>query len=262
MRSHNNLLPALFILLAFAVSAQAADSGDDVLGALFRLHASSPSNDAAICTAAAQAVTALSPGPDRAAARTLLGWRLLRAGKPAEAKPVYQALLDDPASPPAFTQLARCWLTRLDRDEVRAALQKAWIDDIQYPSSLDGLAKPLPPMQDRWGQAWRYRPAVFKRLKTEAQRYTLESPELGADSDLAAALERPWPKEPSLRAIAVNTEAGATPVVTFQTLTTPSEKILMTEGKTSSGLALVRTGPRAMLIVEGDYAFLIPNPGN
>jgi hypothetical protein len=262
MRSHNNLLLALFILLASTLCVLAEGTGDQFLAVLFRLHASSPSNDVAVCTAASQTIATLSPGPDRAAARTLLGWRLLRAGKPAEAKPVYQALLDDPASPPAFTQLARRWLTRLDRDEVRAALQKAWTDNIQYPSSLDSLAKPLPPMQDRWGQAWRYRPAVFKRLKTEAQRYTLESPELGADSDLAAALGRPWPKEPSLRAVAVNTEAGATPVVTFQTLKTPPEKILMTEGKASAGLALVKTGPRAMLIVEGDYVFLIPNPGN
>ena len=57
MRSPNNLLLALAVLLAASsVSARAADSGDEALGALFRLHANSPTGDAAVCTAAAQAV--------------------------------------------------------------------------------------------------------------------------------------------------------------------------------------------------------------
>ncbi len=257
----NKLILALAVLFA-AAAVHAAESEENTLGVLFRLHAQSPSGDVAVCTAATPAVAALGPGAYRAAARALLGWRLLRSGKPAEAKPVYQALLDDPASPPAFTELARRWLTRLDREAVREALQKMWTDTILYPPSLDTLPAPLPPMRDRWGSAWRYRPVILKRLKTESQRYTLESAGLGADSDLAAALARPWPKEPSLRAVAVNTDAGATPVVTFQTRQAPAEKTLMAEGKTAGGLALVKTGARALLIVEGDYVHLVPQPGN
>lgn len=261
MRSPNNLLLALTVLLTGAASVRAASSPEELLGALYRLNTASPSNDAALGESTVKAIATLGPGAERAAARAILGWRLLRAGKPTEAAPVYQALLDDPASPPAFTRLAGRWLTRLDREQVRAALQKAWVDDIRYPDSLDRLPKPLPPMKDRWGGAWTYHVASFKRLKSEAQRYTLESPELGADSDLATVLARPWPKEPSLRAVSVNRDAGATPVVTFQSLKDSSSKITMTEGKNSGDFVLVKAGPRVLIVVEGDYFYLLANPG-
>ncbi len=261
MRLPNNLLLAFILLLAGSTLARAAGPGEDTLFSLFRLHTASPSGHVAMAKAAGEAIAALPVGPYQSAARALLGWRLLQSGNPAEARSVYQSLLDDSATPPAFLELARRWLTRLDREEVRSALQKAWTGAIQYPDSLEALPKPLPPLQDRWGNAWRYRPGTLKRLKSEAQRYTLESPSLGADSDLAAALSRPWPKEPSLRAIALDTDSGATPIATFQTLKTPPEKILMTEGKSSAGVVLVKVGAHTLLLVEGDTVFLVPNPG-
>ena len=249
-------------MLALAAAGRAADSEEDIAGRLFRIHANSPSNDALVCTNAAQAIASLGPGPYRAAARAIDGWHLLRTGRVTDAKAVYQALLEDSSSPPALIELAKRWLTRIDREEVRAALLKVWVKNIRFPDSLDALPAPQPPPVDRWGRAWRYKPGTLKILKSDAQRYELLSPVLGPDSDLADALRRPWPLESSARPLIVNSAPGSNPVVTFQTAGPPQEKAMMTEGKSWMGIVLVKVGIRALIVAESDYVFFPLKPGS
>jgi hypothetical protein len=252
----------LLLLLALAAPAAAADPDEDVFGRLFRLHLEGATGDVAIAAQAGQAAAALPPGPYRAAARAVQGWRLLRAGKPAEAAAVYQTLLADPASPAALAELARRWLTRLDRETVRDALRKAWARDIRYPATLEALPAPQPPLTDRWNRPWSYKTRGLKLLQADAQRYDLQSAALGADSDLAAAVALPWPTDLPLRAVGLTPAANATTLVTFETVSkSPPEKPVLSEGKAWGGLMLLKVGPKALLIVHGDYVFLPLKPG-
>lgn len=263
MRLPNKRSAILPLLLALALPALAADSDEAIFGRLFRLHLATPTGHVALAAQAGQAAASLPPGPYRAAAQAVQAWRLLRAGQPAEARAVYLALSADAAAPTPLAELARRWLTRLDREEVRAALQKAWARDIRFPESLDALPPPRPPLKDRWDRPWTYKPRALKLLKADAQRYDLQSPGLGADSDLAAALDRPWPLELPIRPLGVSTAAGSTPVVTFETLSKkPAEKSMVSEGKSWNGLALIKVGPHALLLSNGDYVFLPLKPGN
>jgi hypothetical protein len=152
MRLLNKRTAILPLLLALAAPVLAADPDEDVFGRLFRVHLNTATGDAAIAGQAAQAAAALPPGPYRAAARSVQAWRLLRAGKPADAAAVYQAMLADASTPAAFADLARRWLTRLDREEVKAALLKVWARDIRFPDSLEKLPPPPPPPHARGGR--------------------------------------------------------------------------------------------------------------
>lgn len=262
MRSPSNrpaiLLPLLLALLLPAPAR--ADADEDLFGRLFQLHLTNAAADAAMAAQAARTADSLPPGPYRSAARALQGWRLLRAGKTADARAAYAALLADPATPASLAELARRWLTRLDLEQVRAALRTAWIRDIRYPESLEQLPEPRPPLKDRWDRPWSYRVRASKRLGAEGQTYDLQSTALGADSALAPALARPWPDALPVRILSV---AGANPVVTFETIPPLApHRPALSEGKSWNGLVLVKVGPKALLLVQGDHLFLPLKPGS
>ncbi len=262
MRSPSKRPAILLLLLALALPVLAADPDEVLFGRLFRLHLNTATGDVAVADQAGQTAAALTPGTYRAAARAVQAWRLLRAGQTGEARAVYQAMLDDPATPAAPAELARRWLTRLDREDVRAALQQDWARHIRYPDTLDALPPPHPPLKDRWNSPWFYKSRSLKRLNATAQRYELQSSRLGTDSDLAAALARPWPAELPFRPLRVSAAAGSTPVVTFETLgQTPPQTMTFSEGKAWNGFVLLSVGPQALLIANGDYVFLPLKPG-
>lgn len=253
----NKPAAALALLLALTLGAAAADTEEIAAGRLF--HPSNLTNEPAALVSAAKVSPTLGPGPYRAAVRSLHGWLLLRAGKTAEAKTVYEALLADPSSPAPLAEIARRWLTRLDREQVRAALTRVWAEKIQFPDSLDALTPPLPPLRDRWNQPWRYRPQALKLLKSSAQRYELQSATLGADSDLAAAIARPWPVEAPVKVTLLT--GGANTVVTLQNKKSPPDKAMLTQGKSWEGVTLVHIGDRALLLAENDFVFFTLKPG-
>jgi hypothetical protein len=252
----------LLLLLALAAPLAAADSDEDLFGRLYRLNLNTATGEAALAAQAGQTAAALPPGPYRGAAQAIQAWRLLRAGQNAPAAALYKGLLADPATPAPLAELARRWLTRLDREEVRAALQNAWTHTIRYPDTLDALPAPRPPLKDRWDRPWLYKPRTLKLLKSDAQRYDLQSTALEADSDLAPAAARPWPADLPLRPVSVASVAGSSTLVTFETVgRTPVEKPTLTEGKSWNGIALIKVGPKALLIVSGDYVHLPLNNG-
>jgi hypothetical protein len=260
MPLRNNLLLACSAVLILAGSAFAWEPEEDIFGRLIRLNAQPQATDAAVIDAAGPAIATLPAGPYKSAAQSILGWRLLKAGKTADAKVVYESLLNDPAAPAPMADIARRWLTRLDREAVLAALQKEWTRTIRYPDTLESLPAPTPPLNDRWGKSWRYKTTALKRLKSDAQRVEVQSATLEADSDLTVALARPWAAEASLRPQRIAPGVGST-VVVFQTTKTPPETVSLSEGKSWAGATLVKVGPKALLLVEGDYVFLPLKPG-
>ncbi|MFO1492460.1 MAG: hypothetical protein U1F77_09095 [Kiritimatiellia bacterium] len=129
-------------------------------------------------------------------------WHLLKAGRTNDATAVMTPYLADSPDPVlAGAQiLSRAWFTRLDRIPVAVALKEYYRAEVRYPDNLAQLAahprvaaKPLPPMSDRWGSAWRYSAAGYEGVPGFiGQKYLLQSFRLGDTSDLSAALAIPY----------------------------------------------------------------------
>jgi hypothetical protein len=140
--------------------------------------------------------------PLLAVGQTLAAWNLLCLGRQVEAATILVRHLDKTGVPleDGAAHLARSWMTRLDRERVKAALQFYYRREVRYPRSLDELAAyaPLPkelalPGRDRWGTPWRYALVGFKTLPGLLdQKYEVSSAKLGPASDLARALAVPY----------------------------------------------------------------------
>ena len=125
-------------------------------------------------------------------------------GRNQAAAGVLQSLLeggDDPVAAGASI-VAKGWLTRLDREQLPPVLQAYYRHEVGYPATLADLKghPKLPeaegaqlPQVDRFGEAWDYKLVGFGKIPGfENQRYSLQSPRLGAASELAVALEAPY----------------------------------------------------------------------
>ncbi len=181
-------------------------------------------------------------------ARSNQALNLLKAGQRAAATKLLESLLNDNLA----DVFARRWLTRLDRETVKAQLQQIYRQKIEYPATLPATIQPA---TDRWGNPWVYQPENLKRIAgTKNQSYRLESPTLGQNSDLHAALRNltadfPWK--------IVRADAK---VVTFQRPGSP-QPVLLSAGTTLEGVTVVEIGAKDVLVGDGDRWVALPIPG-
>jgi hypothetical protein len=170
-----------------------------------------PDDHAAVMTACNQFRIKAPQDPFCVVVAGMEAWHLLAMGNTNAAMALFEPMLSIPenATPlqSAGAEMARGWLTRLDREKVRAALKKIYLKKIEFPSSLDPIKtlkmKSLPPFTDRWGKPWMYRlESSIKGL--ESQQYVLESSQLGSRSDLAKALALPYAGRVSLEPVKVS----------------------------------------------------------
>lgn len=197
----------------------------------------------------------------------LAAWHLLKAGATGEAARILQGLAAAPGDDPVVDvgrEMARRWLTRLDRIAVQAALRSYYLQFIRYPESLEELRAvpnlPAPPLTDRWNKPWRYRRVPFRRLtKLRDQRYTVESAMLPGDtSDLAAARRVPYASTIRLKAVGVTAAGGDKQGVEFETTSAPAKRVLLAEGTDYEGVRLVKIGASLLLLSDGDYWLVLP----
>lgn len=126
-------------------------------------------------------------------------WHLLSMGNTNAAVALFEPMLSVPVNATylqnAGAEMARSWLTRIDRERVRMALKKLYLRDIEFPASLEPIKtlklNPLPPFTDRWGKPWTYR-LESSITGMSSQQYVLESAQLGTRSDLAKSLALPY----------------------------------------------------------------------
>ncbi len=175
---------------------------------------------------------------------------LLKAGQTNEAAGIFEALLTDnpaDATARAADDFARRWLTRLDREKLKAQLQELYRQHIEYPASI-------PPAPDRWGKPWSYRVVDLKHIAgTKSQSFVLESPTLGTNSDLRAALNNlaapfPWKIVSADDKVATFTRPGN------------PQPVLLSAGTTLDGVTLIQIGDRDLIVCDGDRWLRIPVP--
>jgi len=180
-------------------------------------------------------------------------WQLLQDGQPAAATRQWESMLSastDPL-PQAANEMARRWLTRLDRETVKAGLRAVYAKKIEYPNHLVGLT----PLTDRWGQPWDYEITKPKFITgISKQTYRLESKTLGSASDLAAALAIPYGSRITLQPVRI--ESG---IATFRA-PGQTQPVLLSPGTSYGGITFVEPAGAMLLLTDGDHWLLVPAP--
>ena len=182
-----------------------------------------------------------------------LAWDQLRAGQQPEATKTFESLLTNNPDPlaKAGDTMARRWLTRLDREQVKAALLTAYAGKIEFPASLAGIQPPT----DRWGKPWLYELAKPKHIPGIAkQTYRLESTALGAGSDLATALKIPYSSRITLEPVSV-----ASGVVSFK-LPGRTQPVLLSVGASFDDVTLAAVTATEIILTDGDHWKTFPLP--
>jgi hypothetical protein len=260
MRSRNKLLVVTAVAWLLSLSPGWAQADVRALARLWQQHVRAPTEHAALVQSAQQMASQFADSPLLPVARGLGAWHALAAGQTNNAILLLTPLLaerSDPLGMEART-MAQRWLTRLDREQVSAALQSYYRNHVEFPISLEAFnTLPItnrPPLLDRFGRAWKYELTALKRLTSvRAQSYRLQSHVLGDDSDLATALRRPYGGGLVLwkpvRFIAAPTP-GAPASVLFEK---NNAKIMLAEGTQQAGTTLLFSREEMIIITDGDY---------
>lgn len=252
--SRARAIPLLAALLLGGL-ARAQESGEAALLRLWQFHERNATNHTAVAKACAQSDAAPEFSAFRPVVRGLMGWHLFQLKKPAEAAKTFETLISKDAAdlPAAGSEMAQRWLTRVDRERVRTALDLAYRKELEFPNDLGPLAKlpeaQRPPLTDRWGRDWSYRREGMKHIKgLMGQKFLLQSGRLGELSDLATELARPYAAALDVT-LDKNTDANS-PVVPV--LTRAGERLALVAGQPKGRIALALAGKEIVILTDGD----------
>ncbi len=266
MRGCRNILMALAAGAVAVVigHAETPASDENGLWQVWAAHANVAA-DHAVVARACEAFRSKTPGdPLAVVAQGLECWHLLKAGKTNEAARLLEpmAALTGDALPKAGAEMARAWLTRLDRESVRAALKRVYLRDIEYPVSLEAIKTlkkaSMPPLVDRWDKAWEYKAVDLPTIKGAVrQRYVLESSRLKADSDLAQALAVPYASRITIQPMRVS---GVGDVDTVEFVSTTRKSGVLMVGGDMENVTFAFVGKNIIVLADRDHWRVVPRP--
>ncbi len=252
----------LILTLTGSLTAGAESPEEKALTQLWDQHQKDPNQHQAIADGCAQFEKSFPQSALIAVPRGLAAWHLLKLRKTEPATAILNAMLS--ANSDVFSKagnvIAQRWLSRLDREKVKTALKAVYNKRIEYPASLDALqslpAPQKPPMTDRLGKPWTYSLQQFKQFTAvSAQAYSLQSPTLGATSDIADALKIPYGDTLKLKPTRVMSPGGGgqSAIVEFETTGPNPQKSVLSE--------FVKAGEKMFILANGDYWLIVPRPG-
>lgn len=263
---------ACALVLFFLAAGASRGANEAGLWSLWRLHSENPGSHDEVIAACESFIESNPADPFVAVAETLAAWHLLKTGSVEDARARFAQFLGaaaDSVESGALEQ-ARAWLTRMDIFDVRRALQAYYRVEVRYPESLGKIAAHPriaaslhPPMTDRWGREWMYRPMDFRFAPgIPGQRYHLESRQLGDTSSLDAALAVPYAGRISLEPDRVLRGADGRTMVQFRSTAEgeTEERILIEVGSISEGVVLAHAGPRLIVVSDRLHWLVMPNP--
>ena len=252
-------------------SVAAAAPDEDAFLRLWTLHrqAAAASNHLAATGACREAARL---GRFLPAARTIEGWHLLQAGRVAEAAAAYESALARGGAPDgplaaAADAMARRWLSRLDREQVVAALAAYHREHVAFPPNLAVFESwpeaRRPPLRDRRGDTWIYQLQSFRRLRLDtAQRFILYSRSVGRET---SALEAALALRPPVTPVAfVRKSAGPPAVAELRVGGAGRPPVLVQEGTRAGGLvfAAIDSAGRFALLSDEEFWLMALPPEN
>ncbi|MEI8233261.1 MAG: hypothetical protein WCH57_01095 [Verrucomicrobiota bacterium] len=255
---------AFALLTVVCTTALDARPDETALLALWEKQAKEPENHAVIVQDATVFEQSFAQSPLVTVARGLEAWHQLKSGNSDDARRLLGLLSTGGADPLAAAgrEMAFRWLTRLDILAVKQGLLKVFADTIEYPDTLAPVgnlpASVRPPMADRWGSPWAYKPADFKLIKAgPKQNYVLQSTKLGDKSDLEKALAVRYGGA-GLKIERVLSPAGGKAVLQFSGSGVSNG--ILSEGNTAGDISFPYFGERIVVLSNGDYWVVLPKP--
>lgn len=267
MHVHTMIRSCLVLGLAFMAGsgahAQSSGAGEPDLWRLWTKNASNINDHASMVIACRETKSKLGQDPLGVVVQGLEAWHLLEMKNFREAAKVLEVMAAAPAGasflPTAGAEMARGWLTRIDREAVRGALQKCYLRDIEYPDSLDQIKtlkfKTMPPMMDRWGAPWVYQlHSSIKGMKS--QQYILESTRLGSKSDLARTLAIPYGANINFEPVRVSPVSAET----YEFSSPLRKSILLQAGSAMDGITMAYMGANIIVLTDGIHWRVVVKP--
>lgn len=203
----------------------------------------------------------------------LEAWHLLAADRRKDAVALLESHLSNKRSTPdtGAGNLANAWLSRLDLENVKQALQHYYRKEVRYPAGLNDLAdhpgipSSLPfKLVDRWGQRWNYRLTGFESVPGfRNQRYAIRCGQITDTSDITEALARPYARTIPARPVRLRSMQGAGDIVEFvqwrdgRDHGTPFQ---LGPGRTSHGIFLAYCGDKTIIICDLTHWYVLPKP--
>jgi len=264
MQKHRAVLACVVSILVTATVCNAQSPAADERG-LWQVWAASTNavDERAIVTACSEFRGKSPKDPLVVVAAGLEAWHLLKMGNTNAAVALFEPMAALPENATylqtAAADMARGWLTRLDRETVRNALKKIYARDIEFPSSLSALSSlknsPMFPSTDRWGKPWVYR--LESPLKgMSAQQFVLESVRLGSRSDLVKALALPYAGQINMEPVRMSPVSADT--VEFTTLA--GKTAFLQAGGTLSGISVAYLGSNLIVMADENHWRVVMKP--
>ena len=272
-----------------AVLAQPAQTAERALVSVWRQHIGNPGDHTRIVHLCGLFKAKHPDDPLLVVSESLAAWHLLNLGRTNAAVKALEPLAADEEKGDhlraAAREMARAWLTRIDREKTMQCLRRIYLDRVEYPDSLDHLGRlpedKRPPLTDRWGKRWSYQLVGFKYVRAvKAQRYELHSTTLGPNSDLARALAASYAS--GIRLVPTRLVASPRPAVDFGTRTRddglrgPSDlrrrrpaapdttqlqgKIRIALGQEVKGVRLAYVGRTGIILADRNHWLVFPKP--
>jgi hypothetical protein len=268
----NSLRPGIVIpcliaagTLGVAFGGPASELDEKAIWEVWKTH-QSPSNSHAVVIAACGKIT---PANELSGvSQGIAAWHLLQLGKTNEASAILEAMAAAGGGTPfsaATKEMAFRWLSRLDLEKVKPALQLAYRRNIEYPATLNVLKTlppaSIPPLNDRWGMPWKYEPTGFKKIPgLIGQSYQLSCVKLGDDSALAKALARPYADNITLKPISITATSQGNQILKVETSGGKTATSLLAEGAQSGAITFAYGGLKVILLTNGDHWLMLPKP--
>ncbi len=239
-------------------AAHGAD--EDALQDLWKQHITTPDDHDGLIKACGEFTGSHANDPLLPVVRGLEEWHRMKAGQKEEWEKMLGADLALPSGSlnDGARRLALAWLTRIDREQVAAALQDFYRKQVAYPKSLDLVAAAKPPMNDRFGKPWAYRLTGFAKLPGFTdQKYSLQSAVLGELSELKAAQQLPYAAR--IKAVPVQVVAGAgnAPAVKFNFGNVAG---VVNVGQSAGELFLAYSGTQIIVVCDLAHWKVLPRP--
>lgn len=259
-RRASRVLRLAAALLATGAGARAADELAPFLAVHRKATALSEKKDWAEAAKAYATFAAANEGDPCAPLAWALQGILLRRelNAPDKAREAFLRAAKAPNTPfgQATAELARGWLARLQMEQLDEALRRYWVAHVEYPETLEALAKgklATPEMLvDPWGKPFAYTAAALKaRPDLPRQVYSLRSTSLAGDSrSIRAYLHDTLklPKKFQLKAI-----GGVKPLAALIAFADePARRpVNLAEGEKLDGATLVKLTPQGAILFEG-----------
>ena len=275
----------LLILSTVLLPAIAAEPDEGGLWQLWQQHAAPPHDHEALLAACQAFTEAHATDSLIAVSRTLAGWHLLQLGRDDEAATVLQRCsstganaLRDNSLRDGATAIALAWLSRMDREKVKKALQFYYRRNVAYPRKLTDLAAyPMLPKslsfdeRDRWHLYWSYRLTGLKTIPGLLdQKYELQSQRLGDGSDLAEALTVPCGALLRVEPVRVRSTTPGREVLELRYLpagetreaeNTAGGIVISTVGSWTDSVYLAYVGRYVVIVNDYHHWKVLPKPG-